>query len=554
MLSYVRNFSYITLTVDNAKNNTLSYLNAGLKTLNTALYLAMAGVPYKHIHYFLRQPIIMKYMENMNIYESFFLKAEGSDKFSDEIADTTFKEFLGKSSEDFVKSNRYDIKEFTEKELKNMLTSEPRKDNLKEQHQILSDFLRYQKTAVKLNKAIQAMQYDTKSIGRNATDPMVLKTATDFMQESGFIENFDRAFDNNKSFISKYKEALEVVNNMLSPFSLVMNDPVVNTYFRSFIYKYFKDDPGFGLERIKDIIYTWESSLLSYIVLSKPDAEGLELHSLADRIFKGKYSIPKVINEIKNIIEEGNRNNGKVSSENQAVYDAFRNNSVIQYLTPIIDPNNPIDGLTLTYKGKDASESDKLTEDWRELVNGDVLYRGGNIGRLLAAFTLLQSGTQFSPISFTDLMPHELYIGIIGDALQNEITVEDMKVFNASFYIHNYTSSDIVKYVSSEIIENDIIRKYSDMVSTKIFPIVKSRSLLPLYKNKAKEEILDLVRLGKRPFKLKPDLYFSFTLEQLPDFGNISNYKDGLSLLVYGNCKLQKYCIDKIHLFFIDTK
>ena len=82
------------LVVVKKETELLEKINAGLKTLNTVLYLAMAGVPIKTLHYFMNQPLILEYIENLSIYESQVFQINNERIYSDDILQLTTEAFL----------------------------------------------------------------------------------------------------------------------------------------------------------------------------------------------------------------------------------------------------------------------------------------------------------------------------------------------------------------------------------------------------------------------------------------------------------------------------
>lgn len=146
----------INATVDAAKDPFLFDLNMTLETLSTYIYLVRIGVPFDTVVYFMKQPIINKYLNELSIKQSMFLGLSKSEAKTE--AQNIVKQ-LYKTDEFFD----LDSKVYTAQELKNNLFLE--NQNTEEfkanQLHILNKFLEYQDQSSMLSDAMKSTNYDT---------------------------------------------------------------------------------------------------------------------------------------------------------------------------------------------------------------------------------------------------------------------------------------------------------------------------------------------------------------------------------------------------------
>jgi len=200
---------WINTAVDNPTELNLKRLNAGLDTINVWLFLTMAGTPIETINYFMNQPIIKDYLNNRKKYTSHIAKA--TDNFKSK--DATIKETLESYGYKFKKDDP--LLKSINRELTLSDLSSPTKTEGKlqvkrysDQHQILSDFIRYEEMAGHIVQAEQALSYDNNSIGKNPTELLLKTLNTLEILENTPIVNLDKAIGVEKS-IKEVKKEIE---------------------------------------------------------------------------------------------------------------------------------------------------------------------------------------------------------------------------------------------------------------------------------------------------------------------------------------------------------
>lgn len=446
--------AYVSLTVDNAKDPILDDLNSGLKTINTVLYLAMAGVPYKTIHYFMNQPIILKYLENLEIYESNAYNSlnPGDTLFSDKILLQTIKEFSNKNINEtthlFEKSREV---EYTEEQLKEMLTAVPKGEFAEEQFNILIDFIRYQRTATELGNAIKGIQYDTKSFGKSEVESMDLLETTQQVIDKGIITNYADAFGEN-GFIGAHKKTIEDALIRMQSLSIISRNNYFLSGFNILLKRLHGPKIKMGIERRQRILNEWANGIIGYFLQSKEyklsnDSDvRTPMNTRVDSLFKGANSVPSRIFDIKTLISRGNENIESLNSVERMQYNLYKDNTLIDMLVPDIDPSKDRHYLGVASKRFDKLQADKVSEDWRVLLNNN----DSTLGMDLIEFSIIQSGMQTSPMSFTEFIPFEIYSAVAESVLRDgNIDASDAINYSVQSYINNYINNDYVKKASA---------------------------------------------------------------------------------------------------------
>jgi len=536
--------AYITLTVDNAKDPILDDLNAGLKTINTVLYLVMAGVPYRTIHYFMNQPIILDYLRNLTKYESDILKAnsdaqEKLDKFSDETLLLTLQEY-GYKGDSVVLNNVNTSLEYTDAELVEMMTNASKTKFNDKQVKLLIDFIRYQRTATEIGKAVQGMQYDTKSFGKNEVEAMDLLEMTRRVNSKGVILGFEKAFT--EGFIGAYQETMSEVLDRFSSFSIILRNPAIKTHFENYMSKYHDERIKIGRERRLELLNAWKKDVLTFLITSKDftmlrnEALSKAMNSRIDKLFRGENSVPNRVLKIKEIVDRGNRDKNSLSSDELKIYNFFKNNKFIEQLNPEIDLEKSIHNLTFHSKRLDALEADLVTEGWSEMINANI-----PLGRDLIEFALLQSGLQGSPMTFVEFIPFEIYGNIVNSTINQDISITDATNYAVQFYINNYLNDDNVKKVTASKHKAFTEKGKRLPFTADLFPVYKVYNPKEEYKNQPVEKLMELRRKGVNPWKSKPTLHLTSNGKEIPDFGNIRAFRNKESLMVYGTKEMNAF-------------
>lgn len=511
---------YITACVDNAKELILKDINSGLKTLNTVLYLKMAGVSTRTIHYFMTQPIIKEYVEAQEIYES--QNAE-----SNEFA-LRKDPLIAKVKSKYGDLN-YEQKEITLDMLKEtkvrFVNNKATLEDKKLQLQILDDFIRYQETAKVISNAVQAISYDTKSYGKNMGELMYRVELKDKVISKKLINGFEEAL--NGSFIKPYREAVEQLQETYSPlFITKMNKDVDNEYKRV-LRNYMSDGLIMGRDRIIEVLDRWKQSFISYLLVTKPQENNTSIISEKERLFTGVNSVPNKIAKIQKAINDVKK--GDKSSEKLDIYNKYKENSLIKNFQPVHSENDKYDYLFFQVRNTDTMDVNQYVDDWNVLLDS-----GDSLGMDLVKFVLIQSGIQGSPMNFVNFVPSKVYGTIIQKALtghEGKITTEEMQNFTTQFFIHNYDNNDIVPERWGNKIPKININDEGEVVQ----PFYKKKMLKADYEDKLKNltwqdkkaKIKEYLANGEKPYASVPTLFWSQPfMEQLAGGINPSSIKE----------------------------
>lgn len=518
---------YVTATVDNAKDPILDDLNAGLQTLNTVLYLVMAGVPVNTVHYFMNQPIIRKYVKMQEIYESQNANVNGFNLFKKKMVEETKKGYGEVSTK---KSN------FTNEELTKMIGRDYNLNATEKsmQLQILDDFIRYQETAKWVAQAIQGITYDTRSYGKNLNETLFRLKQTEIVLNSEVIVNYDKALgvkrqdekwvsDGSTTFLSPYRKALEDIRNIYEPMFVSLYNKDVENELDKLLTNY-STLTKIGSERILKVMDSWKQDFITYLLTTKSYSLNGEVYEPLSKskldLFKGEDSLP---NRIKAIQDGLDRNDPK--------YTKYQDNSLIRGLQPVFNQGSDIHNLKFISKGFEKLEMDEFTDDWRQLFEGDP--ESIALGLDLVRFVINQSGIGNSPINFINFVPSTVY-GNIATSIMNNLTEklspEELANYTTQWRLHNPENSDIVPYGAKKVTD------------TLVHPFYKDRGFKESYEYLSKldyairkAKINELKSKGINPYSAQYNIYDSTTKQLVKQGVNFKDFRNDASLFDYSD-------------------
>lgn len=540
---------YISASVDNAKELILKALNSGTQTLNTVLYLKMAGVPTRVIHYFMKQPIISEYIRLQEIYESQNsevndLKKQLGEKGSPK--DNLIKHLKQMFNTNYTISEP-DIKlEQLEEAIYNNGKGRLSERDKALQLRVLEDFINYQETAKIIGNAVQAINYDTKSYGKNVSELLYRLRLKDRVSEVELINNFKSAL-NEDSFLKPYKDALEDLEKTYEPLFITLQNKVVLNEFKNVLKKFTSGNINLPADRLIDILDRWKQSFISYCLTAKPSLNNKAFNLDKDTLFKGENSVPNKIARIQQILQKGDNNVKSLTGREAIVYSTYSSNTLVRGLQPIFPENEDYHYLYFHSKRFDKIEANQFTQDWHNMLNNT----GDSLGLELAKFVFLQSGIQNSPMNFINFVPSKFYGDIMNRILTGhevKFTEAEMSNFTNQFYIHNYDNDDLVP-------EGYRGRKPRGL-NIDIHPFYKRKVLKPGYEKQVEnlswkaraDKIREWKANGERPYESVPKLFFTAPyLKQIEEgkspvkeysvvgFNNRRDFRENKSLLDYKN-------------------
>ncbi len=508
--------NYITTTlnqtvnaaVDGAKNPLFYNLNINTHTANTMIYLIRAGIPLEKVMVFLNQPIIRRYIELTSIMKS---EMSGGLESVQDVMDIIDTEFGKQEASGNIGWGQMEMQ------------LNPRRTNNATQKKLLKDYLQYQSSAEELNMYIQATRVDTQGIGKNTSElDLRLLGADRVANGETAIENAELSLTSEEGFYTSYYEAMKSIKDLYSDLfihSKKINGETTeyNNYYNFWVERMF--DSYIPFDKKIRVLDQFKSDYISSVVLTSDIRMGGEpygnISEMATQLLSGEESIAKLLDLEQ---QQGNQN------------------ILIRSLQPIIgretqkigDKDVVIDTIKLFDQRLDLIESNTLIEAW-----GELYAEKPELAKGLAAVTLLQSGLQVSPITYTKYIPAQLYIEIMESAFDNKMNVGEavnFAEFQAQFVVSNYNNNDIVP-TKRRLDKNLLIYKMFEYLP-EYNKLLKEMSTARRVGNQARmaeaqTAISEWQRFRKPTRKSKPRIFVNKKQDNL-DFEVFSNIpKDG---------------------------
>lgn len=397
----------INAVVDAAKDPFFKDLNMTKETLPTYLYLIKLGVPFEDIAYFMKQPIISKYLEELTINKSNFLKDKEStiklnERFRTELYNKVSSKFKDESGlkEAFILDKNI-LKPFLETDNQNS------EEYHNTQFQVFLDFLEYTKQSSLLSDAIKSINHDTAGVGENLTSSHIKIKDIKEVKNTQFVNNIQDILDN--TFIGAMNKHQESIDWYSPHYYTQAKEIVDNTkmLISDIAGPFSSDDKKITLGKLI------ENDFISFIIQNY----GYEnIADIKEKVFKTD-SIAKKLAII--------NNNPKTPHE-----VTIKNNLLVQELTSIINnpKNNGLDNLKTFSKRYDTFTANQLTESFRELKELDK-----ELAQQIMDAGILQSGLNNSPITYLGLIPYEYYNDIVKKGFEKFNSIKDKQLIIEQF-------------------------------------------------------------------------------------------------------------------------
>jgi len=396
----------INATVDAAKDPFLFDLNMTLETLSTYTYLIRIGVPFDTVVYFMKQPIITKYLTELSVNQSMFL---GSSNY---VAKEQAKAIV---KNEYKTNELIDIsKVYNSEELKSYLIKENQQSEEFKANQlhILDKFLEYQDQSSMLSDAIKSTNYDTKGLGKNYGTSILQKDLEDKVFKDNFVNGIDRI--KNNTFIGAFDQ-VDFSLSAYGQFYDIYNNKDLSNTVQNLINKI---NP-FGDENKIKLRTLIENDLIQYITQNYGYNNITELQ---DKLFKTE-SVAKELLRIKN---------------NPSNPDEIRigKNMLIEELYPLINQSKQEkDNIKIYSRRYDTFKANQLTESFNELRQLDPV-----LAKNIMDVGIIQSGLNNSPITYLGLIPYDYYNELVKQSFLNfnkKNGAEDLYKFQALFLREN---------------------------------------------------------------------------------------------------------------------
>lgn len=510
---------WINASVDAATNPFMFDLNSGPNTLNTVLYLTMAGVPLDYLTRFMTQPIIIDYVKNRQKWESQMMEgnidSEGKakKKFRDWIVAETKAKYAEKAGAFAVAEKDLTLLDL-ENGIKAGAVGSFSKGNAVNQIQILDDFLRYMDTARKLGDAIGSVNYDTRAAGKNTSELLYRTKNTEQVEAEGNVNNLSSVL--NDGFITPYYKAVKDLKDIFNPLFVTLNDESVVRQFDKLFKILFDPRNTIALDKKLRVVDKFKQSFITYLLISRPysvhdkltkkDGMKVSMDTRVSSLFKGPNS---VANQLKDKKNDPN----------------YANMSLLTYLEPIFDNSSKKDAtdhVTSVSKKLDTIDSNRLTSEWRELIEADKPFAYD-----LILATALQYGTLNSPFTFTTLIPFEIYGEVMNSILAEERTKpvgEKNNLYDDfynRFFLNNHDDNAIVP-----------TRKKGSNLHL-AFPYFKIADRKKQYRETSFSELSKLREKGVNVYEEKPKVIRNEDKKRMNLTGIRRDYRNGRLLLNY---------------------
>jgi len=550
--------------VDAAKDPFIFDLNLTLSTASTWFYLQKLGVPIKDLAYLHNQPAIIEYLttsgknksivNNVNdtkvsntvnkfialtpyLFKAFpdVLKNIDQNEML-ELLSLTKKELFDKKEGAFNKLKTYKkiikniiasipSKEFTQEDLKNMIKPIDKLsvEQSKNQILLLRNYLEYQKQGQMFSDYIRGISYDT-TRNKNLSENKLQENRYNKVVNDGFI-NLD-SLNNlmSKTFLSKIKSIKDAVPDMFKDYFVSLH-PKARPFMQK-VYDIINDTDAFMTDDEKVLLLNrYENFFLTYLThVVKIKSEGKEssLNSNYSKMFLGENSIASTLKKYQKL---------------------YPNNKALETLFGIINSDvNSTNNVKIfntkmsTYEINTFGESLVELYDYADRMNNEDLKK---FVQELSVFSILQSGVQQSPISFTKILPLDFYSEIVGNIFDNFLSNDDINftpdIVWKQFNQNNYYNSKLVKTITKQTSftnDNNVsieIKNKSDKYFKDDYVVVKylkkeligkKEEVQKLIKNKKWDDIYDVILFekiklydstGKDIGKELPDSFIKYT-------------------------------------------
>jgi len=511
---------WINAAVDAATNPFMFDLNSGPDTLNTVLYLTMAGVPLDYLTRFMTQPIIIEYIKNRQKWESQMMegnvdsKGKSKKKYRDEIITLTKEPYTAYAPKGYKHVSEFSI-DHLEDSIKKGARGINTQAHSERQLQILDDFLRYQDTAKELGNAVRAINYDTRVGGKNTSELTYRLRNTENIKGITSVNNFDKVLE--EGFITPYFNAVTKLQGILNPLFNTLNDPAIVKQYDKLFTLLFDIRNNTPTDKKVRVLDKFKNNFLSYLIVTRPysingqlvkkDGSPLSMSTQSDRLFKGSNSIAHQL------------------LRKQKEFAAKDKKFILfDHLQANISSDGSTHHVISNSKKLDNIDSNRLTGEWTELFESDPAFAHD---LMIAAF--LQYGLTNTPYSYTDLIPAKQYGEVINSVVEFEAsnTQKDAMYneFYEQFFVNNADDSAIVPR--------------HDKPLAKIFPYHKKAVRKEKYAHiRDKKKLSELATKNINIWENKPDVIRTRDTAKM-NVGNASkDYHNGRLLLEYGEGKI----------------
>lgn len=435
--------------VDVLNDDFIFYANAGLDVAPIIFYLKNQGVSTEKIMGFINHPAVKYYINQLQAAKSYVLKATEpwtyDTNFRNEngqpgsFRNDLYKSIIGqpksKISDILIKTPNViqtNLNYFTENHLLNVIPVNISKIGYIERQAILGYFLEAQEQAEILRKFQSSNNFDTSP----AANPIV-SSKYDLNKKEVLNTKFisEKYFDRMRESVIKPFNVMSLVSSMFNSLMPSTLSSKLIDHINSNTTRIDQETgrPEIPTENVERYQRTYTNDVLSFVFANYVTLDNLEGKPTASQYVNGDanhYSM------FRYSTRERDGKTVKVDGRLATRIKNFKSTTAFAALKstyPIIDQLR-VDDLkrndgfanVYIYRGEDTTDTqNSLIEQFTKLANfsdegftKEQQLKVRKLFRDLALFGFAQSGLNKSPISFTDIIPNELYTPLISRGLE----------------------------------------------------------------------------------------------------------------------------------------
>lgn len=458
---------FINGFVDIVKDQFTYDLNATPDTINPFFYLTRVGVPIESVTSFLNQPVIRKYIDERNKYNSLIAKGlpEAYRKSNYNIIDGLRAELVSIAKKDstlYAKYKPFDsrmphyyedtdarekvratYKNYSTKALDDMILDPNKPTNAVGQLQVLDQFLQYQKDSNQLTDLMQLNSSDTDGVKGSLARSFVQKAMyREFMNDhSTIFENPSKVV---QGIIKPYHDVVEEAESYFSPLFDTKSEQ--SNQLRNELVHQVK---SLGIDDATDIIKKFENHLVMHL-----------LHNVTTDNFPNSLG------------DEAIKSKGKKVGDNIEVQPALLTgmdssvNALMKLRKNMDYPNDFVNSLFAT-RGIDRTQGNyvdnvrlfnkRINKQQTDILSGaasDLLNDNPSLAKRIFRTTLVQSGLNNSYMSYHNVLPAEWFHNFVSSIMRS-YREGDVPVHNVidDYYRNNWKNDDLVPSVERRVIQ-----------------------------------------------------------------------------------------------------
>lgn len=470
----------LTGFVDAAKDPFVFNLNINPATAGSYFYLLRLGVPMSSIAYFHTQPIVVDYIKGQQTNESLLNKINGNELSKREITLLTMSDYVTKAypglvkdaqgknsdlrslfyslqeeeayydydsggyirdSEDAYKEainavnreigvTRSAIRNYADSTLKSMISAKANgtlnQGQARQQLSILMDFLDYQQQASALGDFVNGLSYDTART-KNIIENRLQQFKFDKVINRNFVSNPESILSS--TFLGEMKLEKEEIPKMFANYFVALHPNATSSFNK--IYELINNENvNMSDDGKTEMLNRYQNFFLNHL-----------LHTIRVRV----NSTDSSINQFYNLLF------GEDSFAHQlkALQNRYPDNKLLQELFPLVstDRSNTDNVKMFTTKLSTYEANSTIEAAVNLLEQAETDPQLKRFMSNLAIFTVIQSGVQQSPISYTKILPNELYADLVGtifDKFTDTPFETDPNVIYKQFFQNYHWNASIV--------------------------------------------------------------------------------------------------------------